>query len=361
MEYNITYRKKDKGIQVIISYKDSTCCKWRQKSKQGFEDSRKGKKEAKQWADYMLQQLKNQNPSNELEDITLGEFWDTYIEHLKLHLTANTLIGYRTTKRKFSNLLDYKLNKLKIIHIKDVVDSMVKEGLNTDTINLYIFKLQKILKAAYEDYEINCIHDLKKVKLKAITKTHDISLDKALTKNELESMLSKINNINYYNICLIASKCGLRIGEILGLTWDCIDFKKGEIYVYRQWSKQKDGTHFFGDTKNKKTRFVPAPPIVLNSLKKLKTSAPININNRLFNYINTQSTCSNLHREFIRCGYDITIHDLRHTYTTNIISAGVDFKTAAEFIGDTVEMVMSVYSHVNSEMKERAKNIINNI
>lgn len=46
MDYNITYREKDKGLQVIISYKDNTG-KWRQKSKQGFENSREGKKELK--------------------------------------------------------------------------------------------------------------------------------------------------------------------------------------------------------------------------------------------------------------------------------------------------------------------------
>ncbi|MDU7714688.1 MAG: Arm DNA-binding domain-containing protein, partial [Clostridium butyricum] len=42
MEYNVTYRQKDKGWQFIISYKDYNG-KWRQKSKQGF----KTKKEAK--------------------------------------------------------------------------------------------------------------------------------------------------------------------------------------------------------------------------------------------------------------------------------------------------------------------------
>lgn len=35
IDYNVTYRKKNKGIQCIISYKD-TNGKWKQKSKQGF-------------------------------------------------------------------------------------------------------------------------------------------------------------------------------------------------------------------------------------------------------------------------------------------------------------------------------------
>ncbi|WML35385.1 Arm DNA-binding domain-containing protein [Clostridium sp. OS1-26] len=41
MDYNITWRKKDKGWQCIISYKDSTG-KWKQKSKQGFKTQKRG-------------------------------------------------------------------------------------------------------------------------------------------------------------------------------------------------------------------------------------------------------------------------------------------------------------------------------
>ena len=40
--YNITTRKKDKGWQVIVSYKTLTGA-WKQKSKQGFQTSRQAK------------------------------------------------------------------------------------------------------------------------------------------------------------------------------------------------------------------------------------------------------------------------------------------------------------------------------
>lgn len=46
MDYNITYREKNNGIQVIVSYKDYLG-KWKQKSKQGFPNTREGKKKAK--------------------------------------------------------------------------------------------------------------------------------------------------------------------------------------------------------------------------------------------------------------------------------------------------------------------------
>lgn len=41
MQFNITIRKKDKGYQCIVSYKDGN--RWRQKSKQGFETQKAAK------------------------------------------------------------------------------------------------------------------------------------------------------------------------------------------------------------------------------------------------------------------------------------------------------------------------------
>ena len=41
MQCNITVRKKDKGYQCIVSYKDGN--RWRQKSKQGFETQKAAK------------------------------------------------------------------------------------------------------------------------------------------------------------------------------------------------------------------------------------------------------------------------------------------------------------------------------
>ena len=70
MDYNVTYRKKDKGIQFIISYKDSKG-KWKQKSRQGF----KTQKEAKPIITQIIKQLEKDlelrsNLNSDLEGIT---------------------------------------------------------------------------------------------------------------------------------------------------------------------------------------------------------------------------------------------------------------------------------------------------
>lgn len=91
MQCNITIRKKDKGFQCIVSYKDGN--RWRQKSKQGFETQ----KAAKIHAQTIIDELKKTitfSIDDSLKDLTLMQFFNIYLNE-QLNLTANTLIAYK--------------------------------------------------------------------------------------------------------------------------------------------------------------------------------------------------------------------------------------------------------------------------
>ena len=86
MQYNFTIRKKDKGYQIIVSYKDGI--KWKQKSKQGFATQR----EAKLYGQKIIEELKKTvtNPLDDsLKDITLIQFYQIYIRE-KINISANS-------------------------------------------------------------------------------------------------------------------------------------------------------------------------------------------------------------------------------------------------------------------------------
>ncbi|MGF7056742.1 integrase [Brassicibacter mesophilus] len=161
-------------------------------------------------------------------------------------------------------------------------------------------------------------------------------------------------------ITLIAATCGLRIGEILGLTWNDIDLKSSTLKVNEQWKKLKDGTIGFGDVKTKNSnRVVPLPPTAFSELIKYKKTAQTDLNKRLFLDKVTQSTANRLYYKYRRLGYDVSIHDLKHTYVTMLIGNGIDLKTVAKFLGHTIKITMKTYSHVNSDMINTAINTIN--
>ena len=79
MEYNFTFREKDKGFQVILSYKDNRGC-WKQKSKQGF----KTKREASEWE--AAEKLKR----NFSLDMPFSKFYEIYEADLRHRIKQTT-------------------------------------------------------------------------------------------------------------------------------------------------------------------------------------------------------------------------------------------------------------------------------
>ncbi|WP_252238260.1 tyrosine-type recombinase/integrase [Clostridium sp. VAP51] len=356
-EYNITYRKKDKGLQAIISYKDNNG-KWKQKSKQGFPNTREGKKKAKIWADEILQEIKVTNPATiELKDLTFEFFVSMYKKSLSLSVSYLTMRGCNTSLKHFAALDNLKINKITNIHIQDCVNDMLKLGLTTSTIKTYLQKLNIFFNEAINQGIIqkNPIANIRYYK----DKQNNTKI--ALTSKEQTKLLENISNPKHYLISLIALKTGARIGEILAITWNDIDFENNIIVINKQWNLNKKGEYSFVDVKGvNSNRSIPIPYVLATELKKYKDKNPINIDNRIFNYKNTASTSSNLIREYVRLGFNISVHELRHTYATNLIQNGVDFKTAAKLLGHTVEMTLNVYSHVTDDMMKKATKIINN-
>ena len=359
MDYNVNYRKKDKGIQCIISYKVGN--KWKQKSKQGFEDSRLGKRKAKEWAENTIQELKELDTANiDMMDITFKDFYNMYISDHKANLSPNSLVGYNYAFNSVKDLHKLEMAKIKKIDMQRIFDNL---KLSANSKNTLLARIKCMFNSAINEYEIINKNPCVSIKLEK-TKTRE---KRALTQDELKDLLSKLKTnktIRAYITSVLASKCGLRLGEILGLTWDKIDFKNREITIDKQWNILDKKNNIYGFKKLKSHnsyRTIPISLEVANILKEYKNNYPISITGRLINIKSSNSYSNVLIKIYRRMGYDISIHELRHTYTTNLIANGIDFKTAAMLIGDTVDMVMKVYSHVNKDMMNKARDIINTI
>lgn len=359
MEYNITFRRKDGGWQYIISFKEDG--KWKQRSKQGF----KTRALAKVAADKRLDELKELWETQvkalpEHQGLTFKEFVDMYKKHKQLHTSYNTIWALEIALKHFDALNNLKMSEIQLIHTQLCVDNMVKKGLAFSTVKLYIARIKTVFNAAIKPYNIVNINPFDDILL--TKKTRTIKKVKALTKKELENLLNEIKNPKYYIICLLTAQCGLRLGEILGLTWDRIDFKNALLTVNRQWKLLEKGVYGFGTPKSELSyRDVPIPASLLAVLLAFKINYPVHISGRIIPYKNTLATSGNLAKKFEELGFDNSIHDLRHTYATHLLAAGVDFKTVAEYMGHDVEETIRTYSHVMDDMRLRATKIINEI
>lgn len=364
MEYSVNYREKDGGIQVIVQYKDKSG-KWRQKSRQGFR-GRSAKKLAKIEADKIIDSIKEDyNYDVEYKDMLIGEIKENYLNHIKIHKEHSTYLNYSQGLSHYSALDSISFTNLKLIDVQNCVDIMVKDGLSYNTLDRWTTIFKMFVNWSSENYEIK-VPSLKKLTIPS-KKQADIkektALDIEQVDNIIEFYRTRSNySLDYYIACLLAGKCGMRIGEICAITPDKIDFKSKHINVCYQWKILKETESFgFGELKTKNSyRLIPFSDEVKSALKEIICIRGIDPHQRLISSSSTRSVTVNLDRVLKR-KFNITVHELRHSYVCNLIHKGLDFKTIAKLIGDDVEEVLRTYSHVTPGMMENAREIIENI
>lgn len=105
MDYNVTYREKNKSLQCIISYKDNTG-KWKQTSKQGFKTQKESKPYIENTVKELEKRLANEKSiiSPDYNLITFKTLCDEFVEHEKLYREHNTVRNHKIAFIVFSDL-----------------------------------------------------------------------------------------------------------------------------------------------------------------------------------------------------------------------------------------------------------------
>ncbi len=68
--------------------------------------------------------------------------------------------------------------------------------------------------------------------------------------------------------------CGLRQGEVLGLTWDCVNFETNTLTINKQLQRVRDGSARYAlqPTKNSKPRYIKPAQLVMDALHREQTA-----------------------------------------------------------------------------------------
>jgi integrase len=160
-----------------------------------------------------------------------------------------------------------------------------------------------------------------------------------LTEDEKEKLLKACSS-RLRQIVEIALNAGLRRGELLSLRWENVDLPNRMIRVER--------------SKNGERRDVPMTEWVFEILKALPRrldstylfanpdgSAPESVSTAWYNALEDSGV------------ENFTFHDLRHTFASNLVMAGVDIRTVQVLLGHKrIEMTMR-YAHLSpAHLKE---------
>lgn len=196
----------------------------------------------------------------------------------------------------------------------------------------------------------------------------------ALEADDVSVFLRAINGTKYEYPLFVAVFTGLRQGELLGLTWDCVDFNRGLLLINKQHNRAKGEKEFrFSSLKNDKIRTLTPADEVMDILRKQQRKQEMwkkqfgsewsNPDNLVFTtetgrFIHNVILYQNFKRIMAKLGKpDLRFHDLRHTYAVNSLRAGDDIKTVQENLGHaTAAFTLSTYAHATPGMKRESAN-----
>lgn len=343
-------RKKDDGYQLILSFKSNG--KWRQRSKQGFET------EPEAWA-YLPELVEAVKKSfvvdSEMENLTVKDFIEIFIEDRSFDVKGGTLT---TIKQAYANLEPIESKKMKDVTYHDILKIINDFDYKLGTSKLYTIYIKQLFRNAVKPYKV--ITDNPAEEIKYSPKTNKQEEKNTLTLAQANQLFKDIENYNtrkmqkkedYYLFTKIAFSTGLRLGEALGLTWADVDFKNQLLTINKQLTSEGD----LGDLKTGNSyRTVPFSNSLKTALLNHRGNV-IALNERVLSKLNNKnSTSTSLVGFYKRLGYNITPHDLRHSYATICIGNGMDIKTVASLLGDTVETVFKTYLHFDEDMRVKA-------
>lgn len=208
---------------------------------------------------------------------------------------------------------------------------------------------------------------------------------KPLDEDSTVCFLNTIQKDRYANLFIIDLFTGLRMGEILGLKWENIDFRTNTITISQQLQREKKsgGIYQLTSLKNDRTRKIRVAPTVIHALENERNQQALhksltgnNWSEPIQGLVFTGDTGNPISQTTIRRHFkqivkeiglpEARFHDLRHSFAVASLQNGDDVKTVQENLGHySASFTLDVYGHVTDKMKqssaERMENYIRSL
>lgn len=265
--------------------------------------------------------------------------------------------------------------------------------------------LQSYYNDLYETSSVNVVHNLNKfiksglshaLNENYISKNYAnlVTLKRKEEKKEVEYLTIEEQN-RFLEVCkghrlealfYMALFTGLRLGELLALTWNDVDLDKATVSVNKSVKlvgvPDKEGNKQYKtivqEPKTKSSiRVVPIPKVALDVLKQHKKiqleerikAGELYINDNIVfaNPLGCYTNESNLRKIYKKLLSEAKIkevkfHSLRHTYATTLFTKEVSPKVVQGLMGHSdIATTMNIYTHIDESLRVEATQKLNEV
>ncbi len=327
---------------------------------------------AKKYSDIMKKlrdaQYEDERQLNVVDtNMTLDEWYVVWMETCKKNCRDTTKRTYEIQYNRLREELGWrKLSKLNLVIIQKAFNGLKSDASREDCKALLIDMLNRAM-------ETDMLNKNPALKVNVKIDNEEIAERRVLTADEIQILYDVSKGGRLYPFFVVALNTGMRMGEILGLTWDCVDFENNMIHVEKTLCylpnngnaiyefhppKSRAGKRNIPMSKQAKevlqeqkawhddvlTRFQPQAGFE-NLVFTSKTNHPLNASNikDSVNYLIGKINRLNPASEFAH----FTPHCLRHTFATNCIAKGMKPKALQKILGHKyLKTTMDLYCHV---------------
>ena len=296
----------------------------------------------------------------------LYEWLENYVKH---STKARTHARYLTicSLHIIPSVGDIPLEKLSSVDLQKFITALLTngnkktgKGLSANFVNTVISVIQNSLKTAHligltKEYVANKIKRPKTVEKKVECFT-------ILEQKKIENYVLNCKKDKLFGV-ILCLYTGLRIGELLALTWKDIDLEKGLLFVSKtchDYSSKGIHSRVIDSPKTASShRVIPLPKQIVPYLKKLKKRS-------LSEYLIADGNKPVFVRSYQR-SFELLLkklgiehkgfHSLRHTFATRALECGMDVKTLSELLGHkNATITLNRYAHSLLEHKANMMN-----
>ncbi|MCM1228026.1 MAG: site-specific integrase [Clostridium sp.] len=295
--------------------------------------------------------------------ITIGKVYEEWLSAVKNRVKESTFANYKAKFEKhiLPEFCGIPCADLSAGRINEFINKKLAEGLSASYVRDIFTIFKSMLKYAQEEYGFklslkNVV--LPKVEKKQIEKISDTE------QKKLVSYLKSNMSLTAFGI-LISLFMGLRIGELCGLKWEDIDFKRKILHIKRtvQRISSANGsrkTKIIISTPKSDTSFrsVVIPDFLMEYFKMFRNKADYFILSGSEKVVEPR-TMQYRYKKILQSAKadNHNFHKLRHTFATNCAEKGFDVKTLSVVLGhSSVNITLNRYIHPDRSHERKLMN-----